>query len=163
MNQAADSVGTSARPLLLAGSAVEGVEQVPVLFPYDGREVGSVWLAGDDQVEAALAGAEAAEAEVAALPPFRRAEILIAAAGLVLEREGSLAEQMTLETGNAVWETGLEVRPEPASRHVLRRPAASRRRVHPARVEAARSAARRRGAERLRPRTVAGLARFPPR
>ena len=40
------------------------------------------------------------QAEIAALPPCRRAEILIAAAGLVLEREGELAEQIgTQETG----------------------------------------------------------------
>lgn len=110
MTRAADPARTSARPLLLAGIPTEGAEHIPVLFPYDGREVGNVWLAGDDQVEAVLAGAEAAEAEIAALPPFRRAEILFAAARLVLEREAALAEQMTLETGNAVWETRLEVR-----------------------------------------------------
>jgi acyl-CoA reductase-like NAD-dependent aldehyde dehydrogenase len=110
MTRATDLVRTTPRPLLLAGAPTEGIEHIAVLFPYDGREVGRVWLAGDDQVEAALAGAEAAQAEIAALPPFRRAEILIAAAGLVLEREQMLSEQMTLETGNAVWETRLEVR-----------------------------------------------------
>ena len=82
---------------------------MPVVFPYDGSEVGSVWLAGEAEIEAALAGAAAAEREVAACPPFRRAEILIAAAEIVLDREHVLAEQLTRETGNAVWETRLEV------------------------------------------------------
>jgi glyceraldehyde-3-phosphate dehydrogenase (NADP+) len=56
-----------------------------------------------------LASAADAEREAAALPPFRRAEILITAAEAVRAREGELARQMTLETGNAVWETRFEV------------------------------------------------------
>ena len=59
-------------------------------------------------VEQALASAAAAEREVAAIPPYRRAEILIAAAEIVRSREAELARQMTLETGNAVWETRFE-------------------------------------------------------
>jgi len=109
MTQAVDQVAVRTRPLLLAGEPVEGAEQVPVLFPFDGTEIGRVWLAGDEQVETALRSAAAAERETAALPPFRRAEILIAAAELVVRRETELAEQMTRETGNAVWETRLEV------------------------------------------------------
>lgn len=105
-----DAVGTLARPLLLMGAAVEGLETMPVVFPFDGSEVAHVWLAGQEQVEAALAGAAAAERELAALPPYRRAEILLSASEIVLSREGELAEQMTRETGNAVWETKFEVR-----------------------------------------------------
>jgi acyl-CoA reductase-like NAD-dependent aldehyde dehydrogenase len=60
-------------------------------------------------IEEALASSEAAEPEVAAVPPFRRAEVLIRAAELVRAREADLARQMTLETGNAVWETKFEV------------------------------------------------------
>lgn len=107
---AAPDILTESRPLLLLGAQVEGAESAAVVFPFDGREFARTGLAGDEQVEAALAGAAAAEAEIAALPPFRRAEILFAAAALVLERESALAEQMTRETGNAVWETRLEVR-----------------------------------------------------
>jgi acyl-CoA reductase-like NAD-dependent aldehyde dehydrogenase len=96
------------RPLLLAGRPTTSGESVPVIFPYDGSEAARVWLADEAMVEEALASAVASEAEVAALPPFRRAEILIAAAGLVRSREDELARQMTLETGNAVWETRFE-------------------------------------------------------
>ena len=53
----------------------------------------------------ALRSAAAAEAEVAALPPFRRAEILIARPSSSARARTELARQMTLETGNAVWET----------------------------------------------------------
>jgi acyl-CoA reductase-like NAD-dependent aldehyde dehydrogenase len=106
MTQAA--VRAEPRSLLLAGKPVASGESMSVHFPYDGSEAGRVWLADEAMVEQALASAAAAEAEVAALPPYRRAEILIAAAALVRSREDELARQMTLETGNAVWETRFE-------------------------------------------------------
>lgn len=114
------------RPLVLLGKPVEGAEQAAVLFPFDGTTVARVWLAGEGQIELALRGAAAAEREVAALPPFRRAEILLAAADLVLAREDRLAEQMTRETGNAVWETKLEVQ---RTAEILRLSADEARRV----------------------------------
>ena len=103
------AVRTEPRALLIAGAPTPGADSLPVVFPYDGTEVARVSVAGQELVERALASAAAAEAEVAALPPHRRAEILIAAAALVRSREDELARQMTLETGNAVWETRFEV------------------------------------------------------
>jgi acyl-CoA reductase-like NAD-dependent aldehyde dehydrogenase len=103
------AVATEPRPFLLAGRPTTSDESMPVVFPYDGSEAARVWLADDAVVEQALASAVAAEAEVAALPPYRRAEILIRAAELVRSRENELARQMTLETGNAIWETRFEV------------------------------------------------------
>ena len=102
------AIGAQPRSLLIAGRATTSGESMPVVFPYDGSEAARVWLADDAMVEQALASAAAAEAEVAALPPYRRAEILIAAAEIVRTREDVLARQMTLETGNAVWETRFE-------------------------------------------------------
>jgi len=100
---------TEAQPLLLAGVPTEGSEMAAVVFPYDGSEVAHVWLAGEELLERALAAAAEAELEVASIPPFRRAEILARAAELVRGREDELARQMTLETGNAIWETRFEV------------------------------------------------------
>lgn len=102
-------IATEPRPLLIAGVEVEGAESASVVFPYDGTEFARVSLASSEQLERALATAVAAEQDVARIPPFRRAEVLRAAAGLVLERKEELARQMTLETGNAVWETRFEV------------------------------------------------------
>lgn len=109
MTETLDAVRTAPRALILGGRPVETEETAPVVFPYDGSEVARVSVASAEIVEQALAGAAAAEPEIAALPPYRRAEILIAAAELVLSREAELARQMTQETGNAVWETKLEV------------------------------------------------------
>jgi acyl-CoA reductase-like NAD-dependent aldehyde dehydrogenase len=103
------AVGTEPRALLLAGSPTTSEESLGVVFPYDGSEAGRVWLADEAMIGRALSSAAAAEPEVAAVPPYRRAEILIRAAELVRSREDELARQMTLETGNAVWETRFEV------------------------------------------------------
>jgi acyl-CoA reductase-like NAD-dependent aldehyde dehydrogenase len=108
MTQTAD-IATETRPLIIGGRAVTTDESAAVVFPYDGSEAGRVSLADEAIVEEAVAGAAAAEREAASVPPFRRAEILIRAAELVRSREEQLATQMTLETGNAVWETKFEV------------------------------------------------------
>ena len=108
MNQTVD-LATTTRPLLLAGRPVTTDETAPVVFPFDGTEAARVSLADEEAVEQALAAAAAAEREAAAIPPFRRAEILIRAGEIVRSREDELARQMTLETGNAVWETRFEV------------------------------------------------------
>ena len=105
------SLATSlSRSFILAGRPASGSEELAVTFPYDGSEIARVRLAGAADYELALEAAEAARHEVAALPPFRRAEILQACAALVAEQAEELARQITLETGNAIWETRLEVR-----------------------------------------------------
>ena len=109
MTETLTGVGAQPRPLLVGGVPEGSAESAPVVFPFDGSVVASVAKADEATVERALAGAAAAEPEVAALPPFRRAEILATAAALVRSHEEELAHQMTLETGNAVWETRFEV------------------------------------------------------
>jgi acyl-CoA reductase-like NAD-dependent aldehyde dehydrogenase len=81
-----EAVGDGAEgthPMLLAGVATEGAESLPVIFPYDGSEIARVWLADERQLDEALRSAAAAEREIAAIPPFRRAEVLNAAAEIV--------------------------------------------------------------------------------
>jgi acyl-CoA reductase-like NAD-dependent aldehyde dehydrogenase len=106
---AIESLATVPRPLLIAGEHVEGTEVSSVEFPYDGREIGQVWLADEALLDRALAAADGARNAMAALPPHERAELLGRAAELVRGRGEELAAQMTLETGNAIWETRLEV------------------------------------------------------
>jgi glyceraldehyde-3-phosphate dehydrogenase (NADP+) len=83
--------------------------QDEVVYPYDGSTVASVTLATEEIVETALGSAVAAEPELAALPPFRRAEILLRAATLVEQRRDELTRQMTLETGLAIRESHAEL------------------------------------------------------
>lgn len=108
MTQTID-VATQPRPLLLAGVPTTSSERQPVIYPFDGSEIASVWLADEEIVEQALASAEAAEEEIAAIPPYRRAEILTQAARLVAERGPELVRQMTLETGLALRESRAEL------------------------------------------------------
>ena len=107
MTETIDATRTD-RPLLIGGKPVSGGQTEPVIFPYDGSEIGRVAVADEAIVEQALETAAGAAEETAALPPWRRAEILLAAAQLTHERREELARQMTLETGLAVWESRLE-------------------------------------------------------
>ena len=102
-------VTQAVRPLLIGGRPVTGVQSEPVFFPYDGSEIGRVAVADDVLVEETLSTAAAAAPEVAALPPWRRAEILLVASQLTHDRREALARQMTLETGLAIWESRIEV------------------------------------------------------
>jgi acyl-CoA reductase-like NAD-dependent aldehyde dehydrogenase len=108
MSQTVEAVSAEPRTLLLAGVPTSSAESLDVVFPYDGSGAGRVCLGDEAIIEQALDSAAAAEAEVASLPPFRRAEILTGAGELVRSREAELARQMTMETGNAIWETRLE-------------------------------------------------------
>jgi acyl-CoA reductase-like NAD-dependent aldehyde dehydrogenase len=100
---------TTTRPLLVAGTFMTSSSEQPVTYPYDGSTIATVALADDEIVDSALASAVVAESEMAALPPFRRAEILLRAAGLVEERRDVLTRQMTLETGLAIRESHAEL------------------------------------------------------
>ncbi len=99
------------RPLILAGEPRTTGEELVVTFLLDGSEVARIALGDAETVEAALAAAHAAREEprrAAAVPsrgdpaPHGRAR--------GRARRGALALQMTMETGNAIWETRLEVR-----------------------------------------------------
>jgi acyl-CoA reductase-like NAD-dependent aldehyde dehydrogenase len=119
-------VAPTARPYVLAGTLVRQGEELPVTFPYDGRQIASVRLADEVAIETALVRATAARAAVAAVPPFERAEVLTKAADLVQEHAEELARQITLETGNAIWETRLEAR---RTAEILRTAAEEARRI----------------------------------
>jgi acyl-CoA reductase-like NAD-dependent aldehyde dehydrogenase len=101
---------TTRRPLILEGVATETEDELEVVFPYDGRLVATVASADWETCDAALEAAAKARKAIAAIPPYERAEILLRAVELVRGRAEELARQMTLETGNAIWETRLEVR-----------------------------------------------------
>ena len=124
---AATAVQTSAaRPFLLGGDATGSSESRDVVYPYDGSVAATVALADADASEEALTLATAAREAVAELAPFERASILLATAELVLGRAEELARQITLETGNAIWETRLEVR---RTTEILRAAAEESRRI----------------------------------
>src|SRR4051794_40950084 len=114
------------RSFLLAGEPVDAGSPAAVVFPFDGEPFAQVVLADAEACEAAIRLATEAAPAIAAIPPFERAEILLRAATLVGERTEELARQMTLETGNAIWETRIEVR---RTTEILRTAAEETRRI----------------------------------
>src|SRR5579884_3758850 len=104
------------RPFILGGDRVTAGPECEVTYPWDDRLVAVVRCADDAAVERASA----------ALAPFERADVLNRAAEIVAGRGEELARQMTLETGNAIWETRVEVR---RTTEILRAAAEEARRV----------------------------------
>jgi acyl-CoA reductase-like NAD-dependent aldehyde dehydrogenase len=93
-------------PMLVGGSwrsAKTGVTE-DVTSPYDGSVVGTVPVAGPDDVEAALAAAEAGAARWRRTPAHERMRILLRAAQLADDRAGLIARMISSEVGKTITE-----------------------------------------------------------
>ena len=93
-------------PMLVGGSwrsAKAGVSE-DVTSPYDGSVVGTVPVAGPDDVEAALAAAEAGAARWRRTPAHERMRILLRAAQLADDRAGEIARMISSEVGKTITE-----------------------------------------------------------
>lgn len=89
------------------GAYVEDKAGAPieVIYPATGEVIAVVHEATPAVVEAALAGAAAAQGAWAALKPVERARILRRAADIIRERNPDLARLETLDTGKPLQET----------------------------------------------------------
>ncbi len=89
------------------GAYVEDKAGAPieVIYPATGQVIAVVHEATAGIVEAALAGATAAQGAWAALKPVERARVLRRAADLIRERNPELARLETLDTGKPLQET----------------------------------------------------------
>jgi glyceraldehyde-3-phosphate dehydrogenase (NADP+) len=95
---------------IIAGSrpATTGRSLV-VTSPFDGAEVGSTWLASEADYERAARACVASASAMAALPAYRRAEILRAvSAGLAADRE-AIARTIAGEAGKPLRDARAEV------------------------------------------------------
>jgi acyl-CoA reductase-like NAD-dependent aldehyde dehydrogenase len=91
----------------LAGRLVTGERTLEVRHPYDGREVATVSVPTDAQVEEAVAAAAAVAAEAAALPAYVRADALSHVAAGLADRSEELARLITAENGKPLkWARG---------------------------------------------------------
>jgi acyl-CoA reductase-like NAD-dependent aldehyde dehydrogenase len=88
--------------LLIDGQWVEGGSALEVKNKYDGKTIGTVPTARQEEVDAAIAAAERAEDVMADMPAYRRAEILFRAAALIRERADDLAKTIAAEAGKAL-------------------------------------------------------------
>jgi glyceraldehyde-3-phosphate dehydrogenase (NADP+) len=95
--------------MYLAGEWVERTAKIAVLNPYDGSTVDSVPSASLDDVEKALASAEAGARAMAGLSAHERYTVLHRAADLLVERSEEIAQTITLEEGKILAEARVEV------------------------------------------------------
>ncbi|MFI0355110.1 aldehyde dehydrogenase family protein [Actinomadura sp. 9N407] len=94
-------------PFWLAGRPATGDEELTVTHPYDGRVVGTAAVPTPDQVEEAVAAADAVRRQAAALPLHVRAEALAHVSRRLAERSEELARLITGENGKPLlWARG---------------------------------------------------------
>src|SRR5207344_3401454 len=79
-----------------------------VTSPYDGSVVGTVPIAGREDVEAALTAAEAGAVQWRRTPAHTRMKILLRAAELADERAGDIAKIISSEAGKTITEASGE-------------------------------------------------------
>src|SRR5437773_8443968 len=94
-------------PMLIGGQwrpAVGTGQTEEVTSPYDGAVVGTVPVAGPDDVEAALSAAEAGAARWRRTPAHERMRILLCVAQLADDRAGEIARTISAEVGKTITE-----------------------------------------------------------
>jgi acyl-CoA reductase-like NAD-dependent aldehyde dehydrogenase len=98
-------------PMLIGGdwrpAAGTGLTE-DVTSPYDGSVVGTVSMAGSEDVEAALTAAEAGAARWRSTPAHARMKILLRAAELADQRAGDIARTISAEAGKTITEATRE-------------------------------------------------------
>ena len=95
--------------LLIDGQWVDAGPVMEVKNKYDGRVIGAVPTAREEDVDAAIAAAEGAEDLMADMPAYKRAEILLKTAALLRERYDDLAKTIAAEAGKALKFASAEV------------------------------------------------------
>jgi acyl-CoA reductase-like NAD-dependent aldehyde dehydrogenase len=93
----------------IAGKQVDGPETLEIASPYDGRAIGTTTWASADQVEDAVAAADALKDEAAGLPIHVRADALAHISGQIAARADEIAELVTGENGKPLFWARAEV------------------------------------------------------
>ncbi len=88
--------------LLIDGKWTGNGPVLEVKNKYSGKTVGSLPTASREDMHAAIDAAERAEEVMADMPAYKRAEILLRAAGLIRERSEELANIIAAEAGKAL-------------------------------------------------------------
>ena len=83
----------------------EAGQEIPVIYPATGKEIAKVYSATSPILEEAVASAERAQVEWAALAGVERGRVLLRAAQIMRERNRELSELETHDTGKPLSET----------------------------------------------------------
>ena len=100
---------TKTWPKYLAGDWLPGDLIRPILSPYDSREAGRITTTNDADTETAIASAHAAFAETAALPAWKKHDILRFVENALGEMREELARGITDESGKTIRDARTEV------------------------------------------------------
>lgn len=100
---------TDITPFWLAGEPTLGEDSLDVRSPYTGDLVGRVSLPTPDQVESAIAAADAVRAELLGLPAHVRAKALDHISARIAERADEFAALITAENGKPLMWSRAEV------------------------------------------------------
>ena len=96
-------------PMLIGGAYRYADSETEIVDPYRGDIVSRAPNSTAADLDDAIAAAVAAKDAVAAMPAYKRAEILRKVASLMAERRNAIAEVMTRETGKAIRDSRSEV------------------------------------------------------
>jgi len=96
-------------PFYLAGQWKRSAGTLPVTNPWDDALVGSTWLAGDADVESAIAAAVSAAPTMRALPAYERGAILARASAILARRREEIGRTLAGEAGKPIRDALTEV------------------------------------------------------
>jgi acyl-CoA reductase-like NAD-dependent aldehyde dehydrogenase len=96
-------------PMHIAGQPVKSAEPRPVQLPYDGSEVGTIYQATKEQVDAAISAAVAAAPVMREMTLDERSTILRKAYQKLLDHRDEMAMAISSESGKPIKEARLEV------------------------------------------------------
>ena len=74
-------------------------DELQVVNPYTGEVFAETWLAGDDELEAAISGAQAVEKVMREMSSFQRYQILFHIAAVLMKKKDYLARILAQEAG----------------------------------------------------------------
>ena len=96
-------------PFYLAGQWTRSEDILPVTNPWDDALVGSTWLAGDADVESAIAAAVSAAATMRGLPAYERGAILARTSAILTRRREEIGRTLAGEAGKPIRDALTEV------------------------------------------------------
>jgi glyceraldehyde-3-phosphate dehydrogenase (NADP+) len=100
---------TQEYPFYLAGQWKRSADTLPVTSPWDEALVGSTWLAGDADVESAIAAAVSAAPAMRSLPAYERGAILARTSEILTRRREEIGRILSGEAGKPIRDAFTEV------------------------------------------------------
>jgi NAD-dependent aldehyde dehydrogenases len=89
-------------PILVGGEWIETEKTLTVKSPYDGSEVGITYLAGEGELERAVAASVEAFSVLREMALYEKADALRKVSSAIRERAGELARTIALEAGKPI-------------------------------------------------------------